>query len=52
MNFTKGREFVYRNARPLEMALWEFHFEHGSAEEVLKRLAFFQNEDGGFGHAI
>ncbi len=52
MNVKKGREFVHRNARPLEMALWEYHFEGGCAEDVLRQLAFYQNEDGGFGHAI
>ena len=48
----KGQSFVYKNARPLDLARWRFHFEDGSAEEVLKYLIAYQNPDGGFGHAI
>ena len=50
--FDKARAFMYRNARPLELALWQYHFEGGSAENVLHALSFYQNEDGGFGHAL
>ena len=50
--YYKARNFIYRNARPLELALWKYHFENGSKEEVLHALSFFQNEDGGFGHAL
>lgn len=48
----RGRGFVYRNARPLELARWKFHFEGGPAEEVLRCLSAYQNPDGGFGHAL
>lgn len=44
--------WMYRNARPLDLARWRFYFEQGGAEEVLKALAAYQNEDGGFGHAL
>lgn len=50
--FEKARGFVYRNARPLELARWRFHFENGSADDVVTALSAFQNEDGGFGHAL
>ncbi len=50
--FDKARTFIHRNARPLDLARWRFHFEGGSAEDVLAALAFYQNADGGFGHAI
>lgn len=50
--YEKARAFMYRNARPLELALWQFHFEGGSADSVLHALSFYQNEDGGFGHAL
>lgn len=50
--FEKAKRFIYRNARPLELARWQYHFEGGSSEAVLKALAFYQNEDGGFGHAL
>lgn len=48
----KARSFIYRNARPLDFARWQYHFEQGSRENVLRALAAYQNEDGGFGHAL
>ncbi|MCK9328634.1 MAG: hypothetical protein M0Q94_02030 [Candidatus Cloacimonetes bacterium] len=50
--FEKARTFVYRNARPLDAARFEFLFENGPKEQVLKCLACYQNPDGGFGHAL
>ncbi|MBD5081573.1 MAG: hypothetical protein HDT44_07415 [Ruminococcaceae bacterium] len=50
--FEKAGKFIYRNARPIELALWRYHFENGSKEDVLTALAAYQNEDGGFGHAL
>ncbi|MBQ4581391.1 MAG: hypothetical protein IJA83_12100 [Clostridia bacterium] len=50
--YEKARAFMYRCARPLELALWQYRFEGGSAENVLHALSFYQNEDGGFGHAL
>lgn len=50
--FEKARRFVYRNARPLDLARWKYHFEGGSGQEVLAALAAYQNEDGGFGHGL
>lgn len=50
--FEKARRFIYRNARPLELARWKYHFENGSAQEVLVALSAYQNEDGGFGHGL
>lgn len=52
ITFGKARQFIYKNARPLELAIWQFHFENGSKEAVLKALSFYQNEDGGFGNGI
>ncbi len=49
---SKAREFITEHARPLERGLYVFHFENGSADGVLAELAAFQNEDGGFGHAM
>jgi len=40
------------NARPVDFARWRFHFESGSAEEVISCLSAYQNADGGFGHAL
>lgn len=50
--YERARAFMYRCARPLEMALWQYHFEGGSAENVLRALSCYQNADGGFGHAL
>lgn len=47
-----ARSFIYRHARPLDFARFRFHFEGGSREDVLRALAAYQNEDGGFGHAL
>lgn len=52
MNDKKARTFIYRNARPLDIARWKFLFENGSQQDVLTALATYQNEDGGFGHAL
>ena len=51
-SFEEVRTWIYRNARPLELALWQYHFEHGSKEAVLTTLSFYQNDDGGFGNAL
>lgn len=51
-NFEKARNFVYRNARPLDFARWKYHFENGSAENIINILSAYQNEDGGFAYAI
>lgn len=48
----RARAFVYRNARPLDLARWQYHFENGSREAVLQALSYYQNADGGFGHAL
>lgn len=50
--FEKSRNFIYRNARPLDLARWQYHFEGGAIEAVLTTLAAYQNKDGGFGHAL
>lgn len=50
--FEQARAFIYRNARPLDLTRFQHHFENGSAESVLNALSFYQNADGGCGHAI
>lgn len=50
--FERARTFIYRNARPLDLARFQFHFENGSKEKVMDVLSYYQNEDGGCGHAI
>ncbi len=50
--FENAKRFIYRNARPLDFALWKYHFENGSKDAVLSALSAYQNPDGGFAHAI
>lgn len=51
-DYLEIRSWVHRNARPLENALWDYHFEGKSVDLVLSILSEYQNEDGGFGHGI
>jgi len=46
------RKWMYRNARPLDIERFKLHFEEGCTEDVINALKAFQNEDGGFGHAL
>ncbi|MDD3429776.1 MAG: hypothetical protein PHG02_07205 [Oscillospiraceae bacterium] len=48
----KSRMFIYKNARPLDMARWNYLFEKGEKEAVIKYLKSYQNADGGFAHAL
>ncbi len=50
--FLRARTFLCRNARPLDYARFRYHFEGGPLQAVLTALAAYQNEDGGFGHAL
>ncbi|HHX01340.1 MAG TPA: hypothetical protein GX739_01580 [Firmicutes bacterium] len=50
--FQKAKAFIYKNARPLDLFRWQYHFEGGSKDAVINALAYYQNEDGGFGHGL
>lgn len=50
--YNQVRTWVYRNARPIELCLWQYYFENGTKEAVVDALLFYQNEDGGFGNAL
>ena len=50
--FFDVQAWMHRNARPLELHIWQRLFEGGGVESVLQTLAYYQNEDGGFGHAL
>ncbi len=52
MILEKGANFIWENARFLERAIFEYQFRSGSAERILEILRTYQNEDGGFGHAL
>jgi hypothetical protein len=49
---TKAAAFLKDFARPLERALYGFHFRSAGREGVLEALAPYQNADGGFGHGV
>jgi hypothetical protein len=51
-SFSRAQEFLLQRARPLERALFRFHFANAPAAEVRSALAAFQNDDGGFGRAL
>lgn len=51
-DFIQIRKWMYRNARPLDIERWKYHFEDGNAENVLKVMEVYQNDDGGFGNAL
>lgn len=36
--FKKANEFIYRNARPLDLALWRYHFDVRANMLYLKDL--------------
>lgn len=46
------KNWMYRNARAVDLARWQYHFEGGSQSKVIEALSVYQNADGGFGHAL
>ena len=52
MDKNAAKKFVIENARPLELAVYKYFFEHESNQAVIDELSKFQNADGGFGHAL
>ena len=51
-NFNRAAMFVKTHARAVDSCLLAYHFEHGSAGDLLDALIAYQNPDGGFGNAI
>lgn len=48
----RAREFIYRNARPLDLARWNYLFEGAAKQDVMEALKAYQNSDGGFANAL
>ncbi|MFD1676975.1 hypothetical protein [Alicyclobacillus fodiniaquatilis] len=48
----RSKRFLQTHGRTLDYLLAQFYFWGGSVEDVREALADFQNQDGGFGHAI
>lgn len=51
-NLEKAKEFIYHNARPLELARWKYLFENAEKQDVIEALKTYQNTDGGFANAL
>lgn len=49
MNF---KSYLQKNARKIDLYLYEYLFEGGKTQPVLEALAAYQNADGGFGKAL
>lgn len=52
MDNQAAKRFIVKTARPLERAVYNFHFENGARDAVITELKKFQNPDGGFGHGL
>lgn len=50
--YERAVQFIKETARPLEKAWYAYEFEGGSAEDVTRELAVYQNADGGFGNGL
>jgi hypothetical protein len=51
-SFEAGSNFIWKNARLLERAIFEYKFFSGPSSRILDILSAYQNDDGGFGHAL
>lgn len=47
--YNKARDYLKTYANDIDRAMFEYYFESKPVEEVVKILASYQNEDGGFG---
>ena len=52
MVLEKATRFIWENSRFLERAVFEHFFYKGPTARILEILKTYQNEDGGFGHAL
>lgn len=52
INLKHVSDWMHRNARELDLKIWECLFADGDAVSVAEVLMAYQNEDGGFGHGI
>lgn len=47
-----AKSYLFAHGRRVDQQLFIYHFEGGSATQVLTALLPYQNADGGFGHAL
>jgi hypothetical protein len=50
--FERARRYIESEARPLDRALYHHRFKGAPPDEALAALKSYQNDDGGFGHAL
>lgn len=50
--YTRARSAIYEHGRSLDVSLFDHRFEDAAAEDVVEELRQYQNDDGGFGHAL
>ena len=50
--FQNAKNFIMDQGRELDQRRFDFHFEAGSADDVLAALRSYQNDDGGFGNSL
>lgn len=52
MDRNAAKQFILQNARPVDLAVYQYFFENGSNGAVEDELIKYQNEDGGFGKGL
>lgn len=52
VTFLNIGKLLKESARDLDKSFYEYYFEEGSSENVVKVLSRYQNDDGGFGNAL
>jgi hypothetical protein len=52
VSLERGTIFIWQNARLLERAIFSYRFYDGSPATIVRALQAYQNDDGGFGHAL
>jgi len=52
IDYEKATQFIWDNARLLERAVFGVFFFDDPGQRVIAALRTYQNEDGGFGHAL
>lgn len=48
----KMEDWIYKNARPIEVAKWNNLFNNGSKDSIVEEMLKYQNVDGGFGNGF
>ena len=52
MNHEKAFNFILNHARPVDKEMFLLMMKHGDKDKFINELVKYQNDDGGFGHAL